>query len=197
MQNLITNLTIIVVYRLIREHRFHYIMIRQVTDKYQAISATYEEMRSSLFSIFRQVNIPEEECKDLVQDVFVRLLSIDTLRLETIKGITATIALRMRTDYLRHRAFVRKMYSDVDTADIFDYGYHDTSLDTAELASNEMKIVEGMSNKNRKVYELSRFEEQSYNEIAEILNMSYRSVESRLYRARNEVRQTLRKVYGM
>ena len=60
-----------------------------------------------------------------------------------------------------------------------------------------MKIVEGMSNKNRKVYELSRFEEQSYNEIAEILNMSYRSVESRLYRARNEVRQTLRKVYGM
>ena len=134
-------------------------------------------MRSSLFSIFRQVNIPEEECKDLVQNVFVRLLSIDTLRLETIKGITATIALRMRTDYLRHRAFVRKMYSDVDTADIFDYGYHDTSLD--------------------KVYELSRFEEQSYNEIAEILNMSYRSVESRLYRARNEVRQTLRKVYGM
>ena len=164
-------------------------MIRQVTDKYQAISATYEEMRSSLFSIFRQVNIPEEECKDLVQNVF--------LRLETIKGITATIALHMRTDYLRHRAFVRKMYSDVDTADIFDYGYHDTSLDTAELASNEMKIVEGMSNKNRKVYELSRFEEQSYNEIAEILNMSYRSVESRLYRARNEVRQTLRKVYGM
>ena len=60
-----------------------------------------------------------------------------------------------------------------------------------------MKIVEGMSNKNRKVYELSRFEEKSYNEIAEILNMSYRSVESRLYRARNEVRQTLRKVYGM
>lgn len=77
-------------------------MIRQVTDKYQAISATYEEMRSSLFSIFRQVNIPEEECKDLVQNVFVRLLSIDTLRLETVKGITATIALRMRTDYLRH-----------------------------------------------------------------------------------------------
>lgn len=172
-------------------------MIRQVTDKYQAISATYEEMRSSLFSIFRQVNIPEGECKDLVQNVFVRLLSIDTLRLETVKGITATIALRMRTDYLRHRAFVRKMYSDVDTADIFDHGYHDTSLDTAELASNEMKIVESMSNKNRKVYELSRFEEQSYNEIAEILNMSYRSVESRLYRARNEVRQTLRKVYGM
>lgn len=171
-------------------------MIQQVTDKYQAISATYEEMRSSLFSIFRQVNIPEEECKDLVQNVFVRLLSIDTLHLETIKGITATIALRMRTDYLRHRAFVRKMYSDVETAEIFDYGYHDTSFDTAELAYNEMKIVEGMSEKNRKVYELSRFEEQSYNEIADILNMSYRSVESRLYRARNEVRQTLRKVYG-
>lgn len=171
-------------------------MIQQVTDKYQAISIIYEDMRSSLISIFRQVNIPEEECKDLVQNVFVRLLSIDTLRLETIKSITATIALHMRTDYLRHRAFVRRLYSDIDTADIFDYGYHDTSFDTAELAYYEMKVLEGMNDKNRKVYELSRFEEQSYNEIAEILNMSYRSVESRLYRARCEVRQTLRNVYG-
>ena len=153
-------------------------------------------MKGSLLSIFRQVGIPEEECKDLVQNVFLRLLSIDTLRLDTIKGITATIALRMRTDYLRHKAYLRRMYSDVDTADIFDYGYHDTSLDTAELASCEMQIVSRMTDSNRRVYELSRFEEQTYAEIADIMDMSYRSVESRLYRARTEVRQKLKQIYG-
>lgn len=153
-------------------------------------------MKGSLLSIFRQVGIPEEECKDLVQNVFLRLLSIDTLRLDSIKGITATIALRMRTDYLRHKAFLRRMYSDVDTADIFDYGYHDTSLDTAELACCEMQIVSRMTDANRRVYELSRFEDQSYAEIADIMDMSYRSVESRLYRARTEVRQKLKKIYG-
>ncbi|RKW62631.1 MAG: hypothetical protein D8B52_00285, partial [Prevotella sp.] len=71
------------------------------TNHIQAISAVYKEMKLSVFSIFRQVGIPESDCEDLVQDVFVKLLSIDTLRTETIKGITATIALRLRIDYLR------------------------------------------------------------------------------------------------
>lgn len=171
-------------------------MIQQLTDKHKAIVSVYGSMRSSLLAIFRQVGIPEEECKDLVQNVFLRLLSIDTLRLDSIKGITATIALRMRTDYLRHKAFLHRIYSDIDTADIFDYGYHDTSLDSAELANCEMKIVSRMTDTNRKVYELSRFEEQSYNEIAAIMDMSYRSVESRIYRARSEVRQKLKQIYG-
>lgn len=153
-------------------------------------------MKGSLLSIFRQVGIPEEECKDLVQNVFLRLLSIDTLRLDSIKGITATIALRMRTDYLRHKAYIRRMYSDVETADIFDYGYYDTTLDTAELANCEMHIVSRMTDVNRRVYELSRFEEHSYAEIADIMDMSYRSVESRIYRARTEVRQKLKQIYG-
>lgn len=153
-------------------------------------------MRNSLVSIFRQVNIPEEECKDLVQDVFMRLMSVDTLRLDSIKGITATIALRMRTDYLRHRAFIKRICSDVDTADIFDYGYVDTTYDTAELACHELQIVKGMNDMNRKVYEMSRFDNRSYNEIADMLGMSYRSVESRVYRARSEVRSGLRKLYG-
>ncbi len=161
-----------------------------------AIGDTYIEMRSSLLSIFRQVNIPEEECKDLVQEVFVRLLRIDTLHIETIRGITVTIAMRIRTDYLRRRAFLHKLYSNAATADIYDAGYNDTSFDAKEIAEAEREIVGSMTATNRRIYELSRFEEKNYHEIADIMDMSYRAVESRVYRTRVEVRGGIRKLFG-
>lgn len=161
-----------------------------------AIGDTYREMRSSLLSIFRQVNIPEEECKDLVQEVFVRLLRIDTLHIETIRGITVTIAMRIRTDYLRRRAFLHKLYSSATTADIYDAGYNDTSFDVKEIADAEREIVDSMTATNRRIYELSRFEEKNYHEIADIMDMSYRAVESRVYRTRMEVRGGIRKLFG-
>ena len=161
-----------------------------------AISDTYSEMRSSLLSIFRQVNIPEEECKDLVQDVFVRLLRIDTLHIETIRGITVTIAMRMRTDYLRRQAFLHKLYSSAATADIYDAGYYDTSFDAKEIADAEREIVGSMTATNRRIYELSRFEEKNYHEIADIMDMSYRAVASRVYRTRVEARGGLRQLFG-
>ena len=168
----------------------------QLTERNKAISDTFLEMKNTLLSIFRQANIPEEECKDLVQNVFLRLLTIDTLRTETIKSITATIAIRMRTDYLRHRALMHRLYSTVDTADIFDYSYNDTSYEAKELADNERMIIDRMDSCYRRIYEMSRFDGCSYNEIAEALDMTYRAVESRLYRARSCVRNGIREIYG-
>jgi RNA polymerase sigma factor, sigma-70 family len=164
------------------------------TNHIQAISAVYKEMKLSVFSIFRQVGIPETDCEDLVQDVFVKLLSIDTLRTETIKGITATIALRLRIDYLRRKACIRKIYSAVEAMHQYNMVYEDTTFATKELVDAELRIVSGMGEVNRKIYSLSRFEEKSYEEIAEVMQMSYRAVESRLYRSRNEVRSRLRSV---
>lgn len=171
-------------------------MRQQLTVKNKAISDTFTGMKDVLLSIFRQAGIPEEDCKDLVQNVFLRLLSIDMLRLETIKSITATIALRMRTDYLRHKALMHRLYATADTADIFDYGYNDTSFDARELAQCESMIASKMNDSYRRIYEMSRFNGCSYEEIADAMNISYRAVESRLYRARNFVRNSIKEIYG-
>ena len=53
-----------------------------------------------------------------------------------------------------------------------------------------------MTATNRRIYELSRFEEKNYHEIADIMDMSYRAVESRVYRTRMEVRGGIRKLFG-
>lgn len=167
------------------------------TEKINAIDHVYREMREQILSIFRQCSIPEAECEDLTQDVFVKLMQIDVLRLDTIQGITATIALRMRTDYLRRKAFIRKAVSEIKTANMFDTTYNDEAYRVKELHALEQKIVDGMCELNRKIYSMSRFEQKSYAEIADTLNMSYRAVESRLYRSRAEVRENLAKAGGL
>ncbi len=169
---------------------------QEKTMQYQTVDTTYREMREPLLAIFRQVAIPMEDCEDLVQDVFLRLLAIDTLRQETVKGMTAVIALRMRTDYLRHRAFVRRASKELTVGSRPCCYGPDADCHARELRQIEWSIVENMPAKNRKVYELSRYAGKSVGEIAQATGMSNRAVESRVYRCRQEVRQRVRQLYG-
>jgi RNA polymerase sigma factor (sigma-70 family) len=159
----------------------------------KAIAATYVEMRDTLLAIFRQVGLPEEECEDLVQDAFERLLAVDLLREDTIRGMVATIAYRLRTDILRHRAFVR-MARERMTVDSIERTTADTACIVHDLQRIEKCIVAKMPQATQQVYELARFCDKGNEEIADLLNMTYRAVESRLYRSRMEVRQQFKRL---
>lgn len=166
----------------------------QSTINNQIVDAVYRRMRSRIFAIFRQARIPEGECEDLVQDVFAKLLQLDVIREETASGITATIAFHMRTDYLRRRAVIRNAHRYMQTADMFDSDRPDNGLFVSEIYQLETHVLERMSQRNRDIYLLSRYEEKSNEEIAKIMNMSYRAVESRLFRARSMVRNHIRRM---
>ena len=45
-----------------------------------------------LLAIFLKANIPEEDARDLVQEVFVKILTIDIILPEGLKGLAITIA---------------------------------------------------------------------------------------------------------
>lgn len=163
-------------------------------NKSLAIANAYTEMRTQLFAIFRQVCMPEADCEDMVQEVFVRLLGVDTLQVETVNAIAATIAFRLRIDYLRRRAFMRRLYKEPPRAEIYEKAAaHSNDCELRELISIEQRAIERLLPENQRIYRLSRFQGKSNNEIAQIMAMSYRSVESRLYRSRMLVRQAVAK----
>jgi RNA polymerase sigma factor (sigma-70 family) len=161
--------------------------------KNQIIESVYRDLRPQVYAIFRSVAMPEADCEDLVQDVFLRLMQIETLVPETAKSVTMVIAMRLRTDWLRKKAIIRNAYHTVQTADIFDKQYEDTQVPTKELMHLEICAMQTLNETTRRIYALSRFEEKSYAEIATIMNMSYRAVESRVYRSRMEVRNYIRR----
>lgn len=161
------------------------------------IGRIFTETKGDVFSIFRQACIPVEECEDLTQDVFVKLMNIDLIDPERVKSLVITIAYRTRTDYIRHKTFVNKKFKDNPNADIMERGNVLNNIEAAEVARMEMKAISCMSEMDAKVYTLSRFEEKSTQEMVQLLDISARAIESRLYRARIQVRNKVAKAMGM
>ena len=165
------------------------------TNKSKAIANAYIEMRAQLLAIFRQVRMPEADCEDMVQEVFVKLLGVETLQTETVNAIVTTIAFRLRIDYLRRRAFLHRLYKDTPRAEIYEpMGYSNNTCELRELISIEQNAIARLRPENQRIYRLSRFDNKTNDEIADIMSMSYRSVESRLYRSRLFVREQVAKV---
>lgn len=159
----------------------------------QIIGKTYQEVRTEIFSIFRQACIAEDTCEDLVQEVFVKIMGIDIIIAEQLKALAVTIAYQKRTDYLRHRAFINKVNTDMLGWEM-ERSYTDQTAEVNDIIQVEMKVIRCMSELDGKTYMLSRFEEMTAEEIALELNISKRAVESRLYRTRNAVKAQVRKV---
>jgi len=164
------------------------------SNRKQLIAQLYEETREQIFLIFRQVGIEEEGCWDKVQDVFVRLLNVDLIVPNLAKGLAVTIAYNMRTDYLRHLYIVRESHKV--HPELFMEGIASNHYEAKELQELELKAVDALSEQDAQVYTLTRFDGKTPEEIGQITGLSKRAVESRLYRSRIFVRETLRKAVG-
>lgn len=162
----------------------------------KVIGEAYTALKPQLFAIFRQAAIEESVCDDLVHDVFVKLLGIDIITAERLKGLAVTIAYKKRIDYLRHsnyvnneRAKIVKMNEGSSTCHI--------SSDMNFILKAEKSILLGMNELDVKTYSMSRYEDKTADEIALSLNITKRAVEARLYRTRLSVREKLRKIVNI
>lgn len=159
----------------------------------ELIGSIFSEIRNDVFGIFRKACIPEDQCWDMTQDVFVKLMAIDLLDAERIRGMVFTIAYRMRTDYFRHRSFVNKLFREKPDVSDVDWHYNINTLEVKDIERVELGVVSRMSETDRKVYCMDRFDEMSSREIATELHITCRAVENRLYRTRRQVREKVRK----
>lgn len=164
------------------------------SKNYQAIGNIYQKIRPEIFSIFRQACIDEDTCDDLVQEVFVKILGIELIVEDQLKGLAVTIAYQKRVDYLRHFAYVNKMKND--SLYRMEQYYTNTDAEVNDILNAEMRAINGMNAKDSKVYHMCRFEEKTADEIALVMNISKRAAESRIYRTRNQVRNVVRQAIG-
>lgn len=158
----------------------------------QSVGRIYTAIRSEIYSIFRQACIAEDICEDLVQDVFVKILGLDIIIEDQLKGLAVKIAYQKRIDYLRHRAYINKVQNE--GAFMMECTYSSADAEVSDILQIEMKVISRMGDLDCQTYCLSRFEDKTADEIALQLNLSKRAVESRLYRMRQTMRHSLAKV---
>lgn len=166
-----------------------------MNNNYQIISEAFEQYMEKLnVYVSRRIN-DSEEAADIVQDVFLRLLSYDIITSETIKSLAFTIANNLVVDHLR-RHYKRNEVMAV-AASMERQRYVLTPEQEAafhDLAHQESCVMSMLSPATRNVYEMTQKQDMSIEEISLALGISRRTVECHQFKGRKFVREQLRKI---
>ena len=167
-------------------------MKQRANNQGQIIANFYTVYQAELvnFAISRLGN--REESEDLVQDVFIKMMSFEgMINKETIKSFAFTIAANKIKDHLRRRIFRHKMEENAKYEMELQHSHVERVVeyyDTLRMVNDSMARL---SPACAKVYRMSLFEDMTTGDIAQEMNVSKRTVESQLFTSRKQVRAML------
>ncbi len=142
-------------------------------------------------TVFRLVH-SEAACKDLCQETFLEIWKRrKKLRINTsLQAYLARTAVNKTLNYIRDN---RKHLSNPPTIDTPELAPDPArSLGAGELQEKINAAIDGLPERCRLVFVLSRFEDLSYQEIADNLGISTKTVENQIVKALSILRTALK-----
>ena len=167
-------------------------MKQTANNQGQIIANFYTVYQAELvnFAISRLGN--REESEDLVQDVFIKMMSFEgMINKETIKSFAFTIAANKIKDHLRRRIFRHKMEENAKYEMELQHSHVERVADYHDTLHMVNDSMARLSPACAKVYRMSLFEDMATGDIAQEMNVSKRTVESQLFISRKQVRAML------
>jgi RNA polymerase sigma factor (sigma-70 family) len=143
----------------------------------------------------------EEEAKDVVQEVFIRVWNGREQMNDVQNWEAWCMRITKNLSLDRIRTLARKQTHPLETG----YDVRQESLsphESTEIQESMNRVnqfIAALPEKQRQVIHLRDVEGYSYNEICEILELDMNQVKVNLFRARNAVREKLTKInaYGL
>jgi len=134
-----------------------------------------------------------QDAEEIVQDTFVNLWE-KRGELQIGVSLNAYLYRSVANRALNHQNHlkVRKAHNDYTLASGEGYAFSSDELENEELQSRYESALAAMPEKRRKAFEMSRKDGLKYNEIAERLNVSVKTVEAHLSKALEDLRISLR-----
>jgi len=144
------------------------------------------------FLIYKFKNI--ERAEDTAQNAFVILWeNCGMLQPEQAKSFLYTTAIRLSLNSIKHDKIVANFQLQSKPN-----GIHQESpeflLEETELKSRLEKAINDLPEKQRTVFLMNRFDNQSYTEIASVLDLSVKAVEKRMHLALLSLRKVVKNV---
>ena len=126
--------------------------------------------------------------EDLMQEAFLKTWKMcHKIPYEKAKSYLFTVANRLFLDHVKHQRVVQKFQLQIRSPRTAD-----SPLDLLEMKEFKEEIESALSNlpeKNRLVFLLNRIDNFTYAEIADLLNVSVKTVEKRMHFALVELRK--------
>jgi RNA polymerase sigma-70 factor (ECF subfamily) len=160
-------------------------------------SSAFEELFNiycqQLINFSRNYVTDKQIAENIVQDVFVSVWQART-KLDPTKMIKAYLYTAVKNNSLKHiRHFkIENKGIEGSAAYIIDDESPDKKLDGKELELKIHKAVNELPEKCREIFKMNRFENLKYAEIAAILDISIKTVETQMGRALKKLRERLK-----
>jgi RNA polymerase sigma-70 factor (ECF subfamily) len=149
-----------------------------------------------------------EEAEDVVQEVFVKVYET----LPQFKGDSSLstwiyrIAVNKSLDFLKAKktkkrsGFIVSLFGgdkndDFRPLDVPDFVHPGVIAENKELATTLFKAIDKLPDNQKVAFTLSKIDGLNYAEIAEVMQVSTPSVESLLFRAKQNLQKLLREYY--
>lgn len=158
-----------------------------ISDYESTFRQHYEPLTRYAHSILKN----QEEAEDAVQRLFIKFwekrfeLQVENARAYLYRATYNTCLNQIKKN---EREMKNSTDSNVQIASVEDTSDH---LLGAELQAQILEAMETLPEKCREVFRMSRFEEKSYKEISEELNISVKTVENHIAKALKIMRKEL------
>lgn len=151
----------------------------------------YLDLKQYLVSYTHDVMAAE----DMLQDLFIKVMSLDVISEDTAKNLLLVMAKRMIIDDARHKAFVRETEKQMKCSmSSMDNNSVVRRVEAADILSFESKHLEEMPAKRAHIYKMYKHDGMSTDEIVEKLQLSKRTVETHIYLSTKDMKSYLRKI---
>jgi RNA polymerase sigma-70 factor (ECF subfamily) len=155
----------------------------------------FTENSPKLKAYAMQVLMSEEDAEDVVQDVFLKLIAKpekwqdeerkDGYLFKTTKNHILNFIKRRKME----RSYQQRL-AETNASLVEEFGLDD-KLHAQEVEFLIMTILKRMPERRSNIFKMSRYEGKSNQEIADILNISIRTVERHIYLALVDLKETL------
>jgi RNA polymerase sigma-70 factor (ECF subfamily) len=156
-----------------------------------AFKLFYLRYAEALFSFVLAKVKHRAEAEDIVQTAFMRIWN-DRAKLDTMKSLKSylyAIANNLSIDFFR-----KKLPESFDMATLNPAIFPQSESDLKEVEDTIISAIKRLPAGPRKVFCLSRFNDLKYEEIAEILDLSIKTVENHMGRALLLLRSSLKNI---
>ncbi|NNG27770.1 MAG: RNA polymerase sigma-70 factor, partial [Ignavibacteriaceae bacterium] len=158
-----------------------------------AFEALFNFYCQQLINFARRYVFDKQIAENVVQDVFVNVWQSRT-NLDPSKMIKAYLFTAVKNNslkHLRHLNIENKGIESIPT-NISDDERPDRKLNEKELDIKVHQAIDELPEKCKEIFKLNRFENLKYVEIAKILNISIKTVETQMGRALKKLRERLK-----
>jgi RNA polymerase sigma-70 factor, ECF subfamily len=133
--------------------------------------------------------------EEIVQDLFFRMwIKRDEININTSMKSYLYMALRNHAiNHINHLKIHDKYHQFIQIRAKTDIDYQIDVLEEKDMERIMKKAVAMLPEKRRQIFEMSRFENMKYHEIAEKLNLSVKTVESQMSKALENLRKIIDK----